>query len=109
MEERGSEPTAAELAQINRFALEPLEARELYVRQVRLAKDAYDRTWERLPRVMLERFALTLPGKPLLWGTTTARRRPGSGSRPMVRRAAAGEPGEWVPGRLVLHAEKRGE
>jgi hypothetical protein len=95
MEERGSEPTAAELAQINRFALEPLAAGELYVRQVRLATDAYDRTWERLPRVMLERFALTLPGKPLLLGHDHGETPTGLWFAAAVRQARPGEPGEW--------------
>lgn len=95
MEERGSEPTAAELAQINRFALEPLLAEAVYVRQVRLATDAYDRTWERLPRVMLERFALTLPGKPLLLGHDHGETPTGLWFAAVVRQARAGEPGEW--------------
>jgi hypothetical protein len=96
VEAGGSEPTAAELAAINRFALEPLEASEVYVRQVRLATDAYDRTWERLPRVYLERLAQTLPGKPLLLGHDHRETPTGLWFAATVRRAAADEPGEWV-------------
>jgi hypothetical protein len=91
----GSEPTAAQLAQINRFAREPLDAAEVYVRQVRLATDAYDRTWERLPRLYLERFAQTLPGKPLLLGHDSAETPTGLWFAAAVRPAHAGEPGEW--------------
>src|SRR5687767_7947282 len=95
LEAGGSEPTAAELAQINRFALEELTAEAVYVRQVRLATDAYDRTWERLPRVYLERFAQTLPGKPLLLGHDHAETPTGLWFAAAVRRAGEGEPGEW--------------
>lgn len=86
---------AAGLAAINRFALVPLSAAEVYVRGVRLANDAYDRTYERFPREYLERFAETLPGKALLLSHQT-------GSVPLglwfdagVRASRAGEPGEW--------------
>jgi hypothetical protein len=92
----GSAPTAAELARIRPYALEPLEESELYVRQVRLANDAVDRTWERLPRAYLERFAATLPGKPLLLGHDHQETPTGLWFQAEVRPAAAGEPGEWV-------------
>jgi hypothetical protein len=86
----------AELARIRPYALEPLEESELYVRQVRLANDAVDRTWERLPRAYLERFAATLPGKPLLLGHDHQETPTGLWFQAEVRPAAAGEPGEWV-------------
>ena len=88
----GSAPTAAELARIQPYALEALSADELYVRQVRLANDAVDRTWERLPRDYLERFAATLPGKPLLLGHDHQETPTGLWFQAEVRPAAAGEP-----------------
>jgi hypothetical protein len=92
----GSAPSAAELARIRQFALEELAPEELYVRHVRLATDAVDRTWERLPRDYLERFAATLPGKPLLLGHDHQETPTGLWFQAAVREAAAGEPGEWV-------------
>lgn len=56
-----------DLKQINSYyALAPLEAGQVYVRKLALCNDIYDRTGERFPRAYLERFAETLPGKPLL-------------------------------------------
>jgi hypothetical protein len=92
----GSAPSAAELARIRQFALEELAPEELYVRHVRLATDAVDRTWERLPRDYLERFAATLPGKPLLLGHDHQETPTGLWFQAAVRAAAADEPGEWV-------------
>jgi hypothetical protein len=61
------EVTEADLELINtRYALRPLTADEVYVRRLALCNDQYDRTSERFPRSYLERFAQTLPGKPLL-------------------------------------------
>jgi hypothetical protein len=62
-----AEVTPQDLELINsRFALRPLTAGEVYVRRLALCNDQYDRTSERFPRYYLERFAETLPGKPLL-------------------------------------------
>jgi len=62
-----AEVTEADLALINRrFALAPLTAEQVYVRRLALCNDQYDRTSERFPRAYLDRFAETLPGKPLL-------------------------------------------
>lgn len=49
-----------------RYALAPLSEDQVYVRRLAVCNDAYDRTGERFPRFYLERFAQTLPGKPLL-------------------------------------------
>lgn len=49
-----------------RYALTPLLAEQVYVRRLAVCNDQYDRTGERFPRAYLERFAETLPGKPLL-------------------------------------------
>lgn len=60
-------PTEEDLALINgRFALKPLTADQVYVRRLAVCNDLYDRTGERFPGYYLERFAETLPGKPLL-------------------------------------------
>ncbi len=62
-----TEVSEADLELINRsFALRPLTAEQVYVRRIALCNDQYDRTQERFPRSYLERFAETLPGKPLL-------------------------------------------
>lgn len=59
--------TEEDLALINnRFALRPLAAEQVYVRRLAVCNDQYDRTGERFPGYYLERFAATLPGKPLL-------------------------------------------
>lgn len=51
---------------INRLAAEPVEADQVYLRRFRLANDQIDRSFERFPVGYLERFAATLPGRPLL-------------------------------------------
>lgn len=56
------------LALVNRYALEPVAAEQVYVGQIRLANDQYDRSHERFPREYLNRFVETLPGKSLLGG-----------------------------------------
>ncbi len=64
---QATEPDAADLDRINaRFALTPLSADEVYVRRLALCNDQYDRSGERFPLAYLQRFAETLPGKPLL-------------------------------------------
>jgi hypothetical protein len=62
----GSLPSPTDLALINRFALEPLTAEQVYVRTMRLCNDKYDRSGERFPLGYLNRFRDTLPGKSLL-------------------------------------------
>lgn len=67
-----SEPAEADLALINeRFSPHPITAEDIHVRQARVAHNQYDRTLERFPKLMLERFAETLPGKSLLPGHRT--------------------------------------
>jgi hypothetical protein len=67
---------AGDLALINaRYALAPLSAEELYVRRMVLANDALNRTYERFPAAVLERFG-------------SRRMRPTrAGSQPRSRRA----------------------
>jgi hypothetical protein len=62
----GAEVTEAQLALINRYALEPLTAEQVYVRRMRLCNDQPDRSYERFPEAYLKRFAATLPGKSFL-------------------------------------------
>ncbi len=56
------------LAIINKLAIEPVQPDSVYVGRMRLANDRVDRSGERFPVPFLERFAETLPGKPLLEG-----------------------------------------
>lgn len=67
---RGFGPTPSEddLAIINDMALEPMEAKDVYVRRIRLANDRIDRDWERFSRGVLDHFRETLPGKSVLIG-----------------------------------------
>lgn len=59
---------ADQLAKINRFALTPLTAEQVYVRKAILANNAIDRDNERFPDGMLQQFQNTLPGKSFLIG-----------------------------------------
>lgn len=67
---RGFGPTPSEddLAIINDMALEPMDAKDVYVRRIRLANDRIDREWERFSRGVLDHFRETLPGKSVLIG-----------------------------------------
>jgi hypothetical protein len=56
----------ADLALINRYALEPLTPEQVYVRRMRLCNDQYDRGFERFPVAYLQRFVETIVGKALL-------------------------------------------
>ena len=56
------------LAEVNKFALKPLSADEIWVRRMTLAGDAYDRDHERFSPTVLRQFAETLPGKSFLIG-----------------------------------------
>jgi len=64
----GAEVTDEILAAINRYALTPLTADDVYVRKFLLAHNAIDRDNERFPDQILDDFAATLPGKGLLTG-----------------------------------------
>jgi len=59
---------ASALAIINELAAAPVEEADVFVGRAQLANDQIDRSGERFPLPYLERFAQTLPGKPLLLG-----------------------------------------
>jgi hypothetical protein len=61
-------PTDADLETIKRFALRELAAEDVWLGKMALANDQVDRSGERFPISYLERFADTLPGKPVLTG-----------------------------------------
>jgi hypothetical protein len=91
----GPEPDAADLALINqRFALAPLAPEEVYVRRMVLANDALDRSFERFTPAVLERFAQTLPGKPVLVAHDKRALPIGLVYRAQVRPARPGEAGD---------------
>jgi hypothetical protein len=64
----GAECTPEMLAKINRYALTPLVAEEVFVRKLLLAHNCIDRDNERFPDQMLEQFASSIVGKSLLIG-----------------------------------------
>jgi hypothetical protein len=64
----GVEVTPDMLALINKFALQPLTAEQVYVRKWLMAHNGVDRDNERFPELVLQDFAMTLPGKSLLNG-----------------------------------------
>lgn len=67
-------PTAADLEIINRhFALEPVGEDDIRVVTMRVANDQVDRSFERFTPAVLQRFADTLPGKPVLTGHDTSK------------------------------------
>jgi hypothetical protein len=61
-------PTDSDLETIKRFALRELAAEDVWLGRMALANDQVDRSGERFPTSYLERFASTLPGKPVLTG-----------------------------------------
>ncbi|MGV3724750.1 MAG: hypothetical protein ACO1SX_27955 [Actinomycetota bacterium] len=68
-----SEPAESDLQLINSaYAQAPVTGEDIHVRQARVAHNQHDRTLERFPKAMLERFAETLPGKSLLPGHDTS-------------------------------------
>jgi hypothetical protein len=74
-----TQPAEADLALINaHYSRAPMTAEDLHVRQARVAHNNHDRTGERFPKLVLERFAETLPGKSFLSGHDT-------GSAPLGR------------------------
>ncbi len=63
---QGAECTPEMLDMINRYALTPLKAEEVYTRKLLLAHNCIDRDNERFPDPMLDQFATTIVGKSLL-------------------------------------------
>lgn len=55
------------LAKINRYALQPLTAEDIFIGKKVLAHNGVDRDRERFPEEMLKQFAATLPGKSTLY------------------------------------------
>lgn len=64
----GAELTAEQLAKINRFALSPLKAEDVYARKYLIAHNLVDRDRERFSEAILDDFVTTLPGKSYLFG-----------------------------------------
>lgn len=62
------EVTEGDLLAISELAMRQMTADEVYVRRLLVANDQTDRDYERFPQEYLDRFAATLPGKPLLLG-----------------------------------------
>lgn len=58
-----AEPSAEQLEKINRYALKPLKADEVYVRTCYLAHNGIDRDRECFDDALLDDFARSLPGK----------------------------------------------
>jgi len=56
------------MAAVNQYTLAPLKADEVYVHEAIVANSLVDRDHERFPKVVLQAFAATLPGKSLLVG-----------------------------------------
>ena len=67
-EQQHTDPQAADLALIRRFAQRDVKAEEVWTGRQSLANDQYDRAHERFPVEYLERFAETLPGKAVMGG-----------------------------------------
>jgi hypothetical protein len=66
---RLGQPSAADLETINRlFALEPVGEDDVRVLTMHVANDQFDRSHERFPEAVLQRFADTISGKPILTG-----------------------------------------
>ena len=64
----GADVTPEMLAKINRYALTPLAAEQVFVRKFLMAHNCIDRDEECFPVDMLDQFAATMPGKSLLTG-----------------------------------------
>lgn len=64
----GAEITPEMLAKINRYALTPLAADQVFARKFLMAHNCVDRDNECFPDEMLDQFAATMPGKSLLVG-----------------------------------------
>lgn len=61
-------PNGSDLETIRRFALRDVTAEDVFLGKMALANDQVDRSHERFPVTYLQRFAETLPGKPVLVG-----------------------------------------
>jgi len=61
-------PNGSDLETIRRFALRDVTAEDVFLGKMALANDQVDRSHERFPVTYLQRFAETLPGKPVLTG-----------------------------------------
>lgn len=64
----GAALTAEQLAKINRYALTPLKADDVYARKYLIAHNMVDRDRERFSEAILDDFVATLPGKSFLFG-----------------------------------------
>jgi hypothetical protein len=69
-------PTEDELTLINNYALEPLTAEDVYVREMRLTNDQWGKHHVRLSRGFQRSVIETLPGKSLLLGHPEVRNLP---------------------------------
>lgn len=69
-------PTEDELALINNYALEPLTAEDVYVREMRLTNDQWGKHHVRMSRGFQRSVIETLPGKSLLLGHPQMRNQP---------------------------------
>ena len=67
-DESGTTPSEDDLTLINRFALEPLTADQVYTRSMYLANDQVDRSFERFSRQVLKQFNESAVGKSFLIG-----------------------------------------
>lgn len=74
---KGAEISDDQMAKINKYALETLQADQVHVRKFLLAHNMIDRDNERFPEGLLDDFAKTLPGKSFLFGHS--RNSPGKG------------------------------
>ena len=66
--ERGTTPTAKQLAQINELTRRPFTADELYIGSVMLANDQVDRSYEWFTPAVLKQFAKTIVARNLEMG-----------------------------------------
>ncbi|MFW5902063.1 MAG: hypothetical protein ACOCTS_03370 [Thermodesulfobacteriota bacterium] len=63
----GARVTDEQLARINKYALSPLTADDVYVRKYLIAHNMVDRDRERFSEELLDNFAATFPGKSFLF------------------------------------------
>jgi len=62
------QPTSAQIEQIRPYLLREFDIEDLYIRQMMLANDQVDRSFERFDRAYLKRFAETIAGKSVMIG-----------------------------------------
>ena len=89
-EHKAEAPGDHDLEVINRYALEPRTAEDVFIGRVKLCNDQYDKSHERFTKEILERFAETAPGKPVLRGHNTKQEPAGRWFDAEVIRDAAG-------------------